>query len=81
MSSQSDHYRRLFSGTLVVLPIVFLNRALGGTLVHFLRDLPSNSCCLLLLVSLFAPKNAKHKTAPSDPNIKYIFAVPQPVVA
>ena len=40
MSSQSDHYRRLFSGTLGVLPIVFPNRALGGTLVHFLRDLP-----------------------------------------
>ena len=40
MSSQSDHHRRLFSGTLKVLPIVFPNRALGGTLVHFLRDLP-----------------------------------------
>ena len=40
MSSQSDQYRRLFSGTLGVLPIVFPNRALGGTLVHFLRDLP-----------------------------------------
>ena len=43
MSSQSDHYRRLFSGTLGVLPIVFPNRALGGTLVHFLRDLPYNT--------------------------------------
>ena len=43
MSSQSDHYRRLFSGTLGVLPIVFPNRALGGTLVHFLRDLPHSS--------------------------------------
>ena len=43
MSSQSDHYRRLFSGTLGVLPIVFPNRALGGTLVHFLQDLPSTA--------------------------------------
>ena len=25
-----------------MLPIVFPNRALGGTLVHFLRDLPSS---------------------------------------
>ena len=41
MSSQSDHYRRLFSGTLGVLPIVFPNRALGGTLVHFWRDCPT----------------------------------------
>ena len=50
MFSQSDHYRRLFNGTLGrddilsltlgVLPIVFPIRALGGTLVHFLRDLP-----------------------------------------
>ena len=31
MSSQSDHYRRLFSGTLGLLPAVFSNKALGET--------------------------------------------------
>ena len=33
---------------------------------------------LLSACSLCVPKKAKHKAAPSDPNIKYIFAVPQP---
>ena len=41
MSSLSDQFRRLFSGTLGLLPIVFPNRAQGGTLVHFWRDCPS----------------------------------------
>ena len=40
VSSQSDQYRRLFSGTLGLLPVVFSNRALGGTLVHFLQECP-----------------------------------------
>ena len=40
VSSQSDQYRRLFSGNLGLLPIVFLNWALGGTLVHFWRECP-----------------------------------------
>ena len=40
MSSQSDQYRRLFSGTLGLLPVVFSNRALGETLVHFLQECP-----------------------------------------
>ena len=43
MSSLSDQFRRLFSGTLGLLPIVFPNRAQGGTLVHFWRDCPSNT--------------------------------------
>ena len=43
VSSLSDQYRRLFSGTLGLLPIVFLNRALGGTLVHFWRECPGSS--------------------------------------
>ena len=42
MSSLSDQFRRLFSGTLGLLPIVFPNRAQGGTLVHFWRDCPYN---------------------------------------
>ena len=40
MSSLSDQFRRLFSGTLGLLPIVFPNRDQGGTLVHFWRDCP-----------------------------------------
>ena len=63
MSSQSDHYRRLFSGTLGVLPIVFSNRALGGTLVHFLRDLPFSRFIHLLkthIVVLVVTVSNKH---------------------
>ena len=40
VSSLSDQFRRLFSGTLGLLPIVFPNRDQGGTLVHFWRDCP-----------------------------------------
>ena len=50
MSSLSDQFRRLFSGTLGLLPIVFPNRDQGGTLVHFWRDCPHSEvgACQLL---------------------------------
>ena len=49
MSSLSDQFRRLFSGTLGLLPIVFPNRAQGGTLVHFWRDCPPSAVSLSVL--------------------------------
>ena len=39
MSSLSDQFRRLFSGTLGLLPIVFPNRAQGGTLVYIFGEI------------------------------------------
>ena len=36
VASQSDHYRRLFSGTLGMLPVVLPNQHLPVTIVHFL---------------------------------------------
>ena len=42
VASQSDHYRRLFSGTLGMLPVVLPNQHLPVTIVHFVWYSPTN---------------------------------------
>ena len=60
VASQSDHYRRLFSGTLGMLPVVLPNQHLPVTIVHFLWYSPL--CWLLILDT-----NNKHvETTPSS---------------
>ena len=48
VASQSDHYRRLFSGTLGMLTVVLPNQHLPVTIVHFVWYSP----CLIVLVGM-----------------------------
>ena len=68
VSSQSDQYRRLFSDTLGLLPVVFSNRALGETLVHFLQECPW-SCGAASVI--WSPLS----TRPPQPTYKYCHQI------